>query len=60
MAGYIARRTGCAEATREMDASAEALADPDVTDAAADRYNTALMPGSRASPTLLQRRRRGT
>ena len=42
VAGYIARRTGCAEATREMDASAEALADPDVTDAAADRYNTAL------------------
>ncbi|UBH25725.1 ATP-binding cassette domain-containing protein [Micrococcus porci] len=42
VAGYIARRTGCAEATREMDASAEALAGPDVTDAAADRYNTAL------------------
>lgn len=42
VAGYIARRTGCAESTREMDASAEALADPDVTDAAADRYNTAL------------------
>ena len=42
VAGYIARRTGCAEATREMDASASALADPDVTDAAADRYNTAL------------------
>ncbi|MGW3878165.1 ribosomal protection-like ABC-F family protein [Micrococcus luteus] len=42
VAGYIARRTGCAEATREMDASASGLADPDVTDAAADRYNTAL------------------
>ncbi|MWD30515.1 ATP-binding cassette domain-containing protein, partial [Aquicoccus sp. SCR17] len=28
VAGYIARRTGCAEATREMDASAKALADP--------------------------------
>ena len=42
VAGYIARRTGCAEATREMDASASGLADPDVTDAAADHYNTAL------------------
>ena len=42
VAGDIARRTGCAEGTREMDASASGLADPDVTDAAADRYNTAL------------------
>ncbi|MPZ04223.1 ABC-F family ATP-binding cassette domain-containing protein, partial [Micrococcus luteus] len=42
VAGYIARRTGCAAAQTEMDEAAEALADPDVTDAAADRYNTAL------------------
>ncbi|MEO6309582.1 MAG: ATP-binding cassette domain-containing protein, partial [Leifsonia sp.] len=28
IAGYIARRTGCAEATREMDAAAAALGDP--------------------------------
>ncbi|MBG6057290.1 ATPase subunit of ABC transporter with duplicated ATPase domains [Cryobacterium sp. MP_M5] len=28
ISGYIARRTGCAEATREMDAAASALADP--------------------------------
>jgi len=28
IAGYIARRTGCAEASREMDAAASALADP--------------------------------
>ena len=28
IAGYIARRTGCAEATREMDAAAAALAEP--------------------------------
>ncbi|MBC7441482.1 MAG: ABC-F family ATP-binding cassette domain-containing protein, partial [Ramlibacter sp.] len=29
VSGYIARRTGCAEATREMDAAASALADPE-------------------------------
>ncbi|TFD74485.1 ribosomal protection-like ABC-F family protein [Cryobacterium fucosi] len=29
ISGYIARRTGCAEATREMDAAASALADPE-------------------------------
>lgn len=41
VAGYIARRTGCADATREMDAAASALADPsDKT--AADTYSTAL------------------
>ncbi|AFR50099.1 ABC-F family ATP-binding cassette domain-containing protein [Gordonia sp. KTR9] len=28
---YVARRTGCAEATAAMDAAADALADPDVT-----------------------------
>ncbi|MCY7326272.1 MAG: ATP-binding cassette domain-containing protein, partial [Microbacteriaceae bacterium] len=28
VSGYIARRTGCAEATREMDAAASALAEP--------------------------------
>ncbi|TFB94697.1 ribosomal protection-like ABC-F family protein [Cryobacterium sp. HLT2-28] len=29
ISGYLARRTGCAEATREMDAAASALADPE-------------------------------
>jgi len=48
VAGYIARRTGCAEASREMDAAAAALADPvpptggadpaDVYSAALDRW----------------------
>ncbi len=42
IADYIARRTGCAEATREMDAAAEALADPAGADTAADAYATAL------------------
>jgi ATPase subunit of ABC transporter with duplicated ATPase domains len=46
VAGYIARRTGCAEATREMDAAAAALADPDAAGASgadpADAYSTAL------------------
>ncbi len=42
VAGYIARRTGSAEATEAMDAAAAALGDPDAGDAAADRYSTAL------------------
>ena len=42
VAAYIARRTGCAAAQAEMDDAAEALAAAEVTDAAADRYNTAL------------------
>lgn len=45
VAAYIARRTGCAQATREMDAAATALADPsspaDGVDSA-DVYATAL------------------
>ncbi len=39
IAGYIARRTGCAAATREMEATAAALDD---TAASADAYSTAL------------------
>ncbi|WP_238422932.1 ABC-F family ATP-binding cassette domain-containing protein [Gordonia sp. 'Campus'] len=42
---YVARRTGCAAATRAMDAAADALADPDANTAAgdpADVYATAL------------------
>ncbi|OIH98377.1 MULTISPECIES: ABC-F family ATP-binding cassette domain-containing protein [unclassified Curtobacterium] len=42
VAGYIARRTGSAEATEAMDTAAAALADPDAGDAAADRYSAAL------------------
>ncbi|QCU79320.1 ABC-F family ATP-binding cassette domain-containing protein [Citricoccus sp. SGAir0253] len=42
VAGYIARRTGCAEATREMDRTAEALADPAAGAAEADAYSAAL------------------
>ncbi|KIK85944.1 heme ABC transporter ATP-binding protein [Micrococcus luteus] len=42
VAAHLARRTGCAAAQAELDAAAEALANPHVTDAAADRYNTAL------------------
>ena len=45
IAAYIARRTGCAEATSEMDAAAAALADPAPTGASvdpADTYSTAL------------------
>ncbi|MDY1004138.1 ABC-F family ATP-binding cassette domain-containing protein [Curtobacterium sp. CFBP9011] len=42
VAGYVARRTGCAEAATEMDATALALGEPDAGDAAADRYSTAL------------------
>ena len=41
VAQYIARRTGCAEATREMDATAAALGDPEAV-GAADAYATAL------------------
>lgn len=39
VAGYIARRTGCAAATAAMEAAAEALSD---SDAAADAYSVAL------------------
>ncbi|GAA1671609.1 heme ABC transporter ATP-binding protein [Citricoccus zhacaiensis] len=42
VADYIARRTGCAEATREMDAAAEALADPAAAEVAAETYSSAL------------------
>ncbi|WP_022877482.1 ABC-F family ATP-binding cassette domain-containing protein [Microbacterium sp. B19] len=41
VAEYIARRTGCAEATGEMDATAAALGDPTVA-GADDAYATAL------------------
>lgn len=41
VAAYIARRTGAAEATREMDAAAVALGDPDAV-GADDAYATAL------------------
>ena len=36
VAGYVARRTGCAEATAAMDAAAAALADPDAAPADVD------------------------
>ncbi|MFJ3382676.1 MULTISPECIES: ABC-F family ATP-binding cassette domain-containing protein [unclassified Curtobacterium] len=39
---YLARRTGCAAATAEMDTAAAALGDPDAGADAADRYSTAL------------------
>ena len=39
---YIARRTGCAEATATMDAAAAALGEPDAGDAVADHYSAAL------------------
>ncbi|QHC65161.1 ATP-binding cassette domain-containing protein [Rathayibacter sp. VKM Ac-2759] len=42
VAGYIARRTGCAEASAELDTAASALADPDPDGAVADRYALAL------------------
>jgi ATPase subunit of ABC transporter with duplicated ATPase domains len=42
VAEYLARRTGCAAATADMDDAAAALADPDGGDAAADRYSVAL------------------
>ncbi|MBM3715760.1 MAG: ABC-F family ATP-binding cassette domain-containing protein, partial [Actinobacteria bacterium] len=41
VAAYIARRTGCAAATREMDATAAALGDPSVP-GADDAYASAL------------------
>ncbi len=41
VADYIARRTGCAEATTDMDAAASALGDPSVI-GADDVYSTAL------------------
>ncbi|MFE1644638.1 ABC-F family ATP-binding cassette domain-containing protein [Microbacterium sp. P01] len=41
VAQYIGRRTGCAEATEDMDAAASGLADPDDT-TAADAYSAAL------------------
>ncbi|WP_341998649.1 ATP-binding cassette domain-containing protein [Microbacterium sp. LWH7-1.2] len=45
VAGYIARRTGCAQATRDMDAAAAALGEPGVPGDGvdpADAYSTAL------------------
>ncbi|MFJ3033816.1 ABC-F family ATP-binding cassette domain-containing protein [Curtobacterium pusillum] len=42
VAGYIGRRTGCAEATMTMDAAAAALGEPDAGDAVADAYSAAL------------------
>ncbi|PPH17807.1 heme ABC transporter ATP-binding protein [Rathayibacter rathayi] len=42
VAGYIARRTGCAEASVELDAAASALAEPDPDGSIADRYALAL------------------
>ncbi|PPH04034.1 MULTISPECIES: ABC-F family ATP-binding cassette domain-containing protein [unclassified Rathayibacter] len=42
VAGYIARRTGCAEASAELDTAASALADPDPDGSIADRYALAL------------------
>ena len=41
IAGYIARRTGCAQASADMDAAATALGE-DAPPAAADAYSTAL------------------
>ena len=45
VAGYIARRTGCAQATRDMDAAAAALGDTSPSEMGvdpADTYSTAL------------------
>lgn len=46
VAGYIARRTGCAAASRDMEAAAEALGEPDGSGAGAgdpaEAYSTAL------------------
>jgi ATPase subunit of ABC transporter with duplicated ATPase domains len=42
VAGYIARRAGCAAATQAMEVAAAALADPDHTAAQADAYSAAL------------------
>ncbi|UVO13480.1 ATP-binding cassette domain-containing protein [Mycobacterium sp. SVM_VP21] len=38
--GYIARRTGCAQAAQAMDAAAAALADPDLAPAGTDAAET--------------------
>jgi ATPase subunit of ABC transporter with duplicated ATPase domains len=42
VAQYLGRRTGCAAATEEMDATAAALGDPDAGADAGDRYSVAL------------------
>jgi len=42
VAAYLARRTGCADATATMDAAAAALGEPDAGDAVADAYSAAL------------------
>jgi ATPase subunit of ABC transporter with duplicated ATPase domains len=42
VAGYIARRAGCAAATQAMEAAAAALADPDHSATQADAYSAAL------------------
>ncbi|MGP9695755.1 ABC-F family ATP-binding cassette domain-containing protein [Brachybacterium sp. AOP25-B2-12] len=42
VAAYIARRTGCTEATATMDAAAAALADPEAGTEAAEAYSVAL------------------
>ncbi|MFS0730760.1 ABC-F family ATP-binding cassette domain-containing protein [Curtobacterium sp. 1P10AnD] len=42
VAGYVARRTGCAAATAAMDAAAAALGDPGAGDSEADAYSVAL------------------
>ncbi|WP_029112341.1 ribosomal protection-like ABC-F family protein [Mycobacterium sp. URHB0044] len=42
VAAYIARRTGCTEATNAMEAAAAALSDPDHSAAQADAYSAAL------------------
>lgn len=42
VAAYLARRTGCTDATRAMDAAAAALADPSATSAASTEYAAAL------------------
>jgi ATPase subunit of ABC transporter with duplicated ATPase domains len=42
VAGYVARRAGCAAATQAMDTAAEALADANHTPAQADAYSAAL------------------
>lgn len=42
VAAYIARRTGCADATKAMDAAAAVLADPQHSPADADAYSAAL------------------
>ncbi|AJM76906.1 ABC transporter ATP-binding protein [Rathayibacter toxicus] len=42
VAGYVARRTGCAHASAELETAASALADPDPDGTIADRYAVAL------------------